>query len=83
MVDLTVEDLQGIIDGLRRDIEEARRNVERLFAVIGAPVGQCRACGEKIWWVKTKHGKPAPFTREGISHFADCPAAHQFRKKEG
>jgi hypothetical protein len=39
----------------------------------------CRSCGKAIYWVVTKNGKRAPYTAEGISHFADCPNAAQHR----
>lgn len=41
--------------------------------------GQCRGCGRKIWWIVTKNGKKAPYTDEGLNHFADCPKANEFR----
>jgi hypothetical protein len=43
--------------------------------------GTCRGCGATIWWVKNAAGKSQPYSRQGISHFADCPKAAEFRKK--
>lgn len=40
----------------------------------------CKACGAPLWFVKHKNGKMAPYTAAGISHFADCPKAAQFKK---
>lgn len=39
----------------------------------------CKGCDAPIWWVPTKKGKRAPFTSEGLNHFADCPAKDRFR----
>ena len=55
---------------------------------------QCRACGRPIVFLPTAGGRSIPVNVETvlpgetvfvagkhISHFADCPAAEQFRKK--
>jgi hypothetical protein len=41
----------------------------------------CRDCNRPIWFVKTRAGKWNPIADEGVSHFADCPAAKEFRKR--
>ena len=41
----------------------------------------CKGCGRTIWFVRLKSGKLAPYTVDGINHFADCPAAAQFKRK--
>ena|GEM_PF-6536872 len=61
-------------------VEEYRDRIEKLLAISGADKGRCRACGKEIWWLKTKSGKAMPWTRDGVSHFADCPQANQFRR---
>ena len=47
---------------------------------------KCRNCKKEIYWVKTVNGKNMPVSigsmNEYISHFADCPAANEFRKKQ-
>lgn len=58
-------------------------NIDRLMKAIGAEPGTCRACGRVIWWVKHANGKRAPYTTEGLNHFADCPNANEFRKPKG
>jgi len=57
-----------------------RRSVVALYRAIGFDEGECRSCGRKVWWVETKNGKRAPYTVDGVSHFADCPSAGQHRK---
>jgi hypothetical protein len=42
----------------------------------------CRSCGAEVLWVLTKHGKRAPINRDGTSHFANCPQADSWRRKE-
>ena len=58
-----------------------RSNIALLMKSIGAELGECRSCGRSIWWVRTKTGKPAPFTGDGLNHFADCKTAAQHRRK--
>ena len=50
--------------------------------------GLCRSCGADVIWVKTLAGKwmpvdPAEGEDEFVSHFATCPDAAGWRKKEG
>jgi len=56
----------------------------------------CRGCGRPVYWIRTKNNKAMPVdTRvdgglepmrdrdgRGLSHFATCPKADQFRKKK-
>jgi hypothetical protein len=57
-----------------------RSNIAKLLANVGDK-GQCRGCGAEIWWIThNKSGKKVPYTPEGLNHFADCPAAAQFKK---
>lgn len=58
---------------------EASHRFRRLLDQVGDR-SRCKACGAEIWWVKHHSGKKAPYTVEGISHFADCPHAEQFRR---
>jgi hypothetical protein len=44
-------------------------------------VGRCRSCDAEILWCWTPANRKAPVNRDGISHFATCPAAGQWRKK--
>lgn len=55
--------------------------IRRLLDLI-ANRDSCKACGRTIWWVRMKSGKMNPITADGISHFADCSNAKQFRKEE-
>ena len=47
---------------------------------------QCKKCGKKIYWAKTKTGKLMPIEVCGLaewqSHFAGCPFAKEFRKSK-
>jgi len=61
-------------------IKRLKTNVLRLLNQVGVK-GRCRGCAKEIWWVKLKSGKNAPYTEEGLNHFADCVKADQFRKK--
>lgn len=61
------------------DIEKIRKNLRSLYKTIGADEAACKGCGRKIFWVKTKNGKNAPFTEDGLNHFADCPESAKFR----
>lgn len=59
-------------------------------------VQSCKACKEKIVWMRTKNGKTIPVNLESlkteevifnpkagmIAHFATCPFADNFRRKK-
>lgn len=55
-------------------------NIRLLLAQVGEP-GKCRGCGADIYWVVHRNGKRAPYTPHGLNHFADCPAAQNFKVK--
>lgn len=40
----------------------------------------CKACGEKLYFVRLASGKQAPYTADGLNHFINCPKAAEFRK---
>ena len=45
----------------------------------------CRGCGKQIYWAKTENNKNIPLSIVGddfLPHFADCPKANDFRKKD-
>ena len=43
--------------------------------------GECRACHAAVRWARhEKSGKLAPFDLDGVSHFATCPSAAEFRR---
>lgn len=63
----------------RAQAKRLRSNIARLLGLIG-DLGKCRGCGTDIYWVRHKSGKKAPYTIEGLNHFADCPAKDKFRK---
>ena len=42
--------------------------------------GNCRSCGQVIYWRLTSTGKPCPWNADGTSHFANCPHAARHRK---
>jgi len=43
---------------------------------------ECRGCKALIYWIKTAAGKPMPVNADGISHFATCEKAAEFRRKK-
>lgn len=48
--------------------------------------GECRGCGEEIFWATTRRGKKMPICQEDdgswVSHFSNCIMANDFRKKK-
>jgi hypothetical protein len=55
--------------------------MKALLKVIAGHPARCRDCGREIWWLVTAAGRKSPYTEEGISHFADCPAAQARRQR--
>lgn len=57
-----------------------RKNIESLFKALQArgPT-PCKGCGKPIWFVTMPSGKESPYTRDALSHFADCEVASQFK----
>ena len=53
-------------------------NINILLSHVG-DLASCRGCGKAIFWVRHKNGKRAPYTPEGLNHFADCPQAKDFK----
>lgn len=62
-------------------LKPAEERIADMLKVLGQE-GTCKGCGAKIWWVKTKNDKPAPYTEAGINHFSDCPDKERFRKPQ-
>ena len=61
-------------------IEALEQRAATLVKLVGEP-GMCRGCGAEIFWVTAfKSGKPIPYDGTGITHFASCPKAGQFRR---
>lgn len=55
-------------------------HLRKLLKALGAPA-ECKRCGQTIYWIVSgKTGKKNPITEEGISHFADCPNAKEFKR---
>ena len=47
---------------------------------IGTEPARCRGCQAQIFWIRTNAGKNMPVDPDGVSHFATCSRAAQFRK---
>lgn len=62
-------------------VTHVRNNIALLYKSIGADQGKCRGCGATIWWVMHKSGRKAPYTKDALNHFADCPRRDQYRKQ--
>lgn len=43
---------------------------------------RCRSCQALIVWTRTPHGKRMPVDADGKSHFATCPQADTWRRRE-
>lgn len=64
------------LQAIERQLHE---NIRRFLANVGNK-GTCTGCGRDIWWVDHSNGKKAPYTEEGLNHFADCPEAARFKR---
>ena len=43
--------------------------------------GFCKGCGVGVFWIRHRNGKLGIYNPDGISHYATCPKAEQFRYK--
>jgi hypothetical protein len=66
------------------ELPTLEERVEDLLEKVADITRQCRACGETIYFVRHRvSGRLAPYTREAINHFANCPGAKQFKRAAG
>ena len=71
---------EGVKEGLQR-ADRVLINIKHLFKIIGKE-SKCE-CGAPIWFIENpKTKKQMPYTAEALNHFADCPVADKFRKKQ-
>lgn len=61
--------------------DDARTRIRSLLKLIAFETRDCRGCGQQIWMVKLANGKTMPVSQDGVSHFADCPNAAEFRRR--
>lgn len=61
--------------------EDFRVRIRALLKLIAFETRDCRACNQQIWMVKMANGKTMPVSQDGVSHFADCPNAAEFRRR--
>lgn len=45
-------------------------------------MSHCRSCKAEITWVETPNGKQTPIEPDGMTHWARCPQARQWKKGE-
>lgn len=74
------DDLRINLEALQ-EVQDLRKRIRALLRNVGEE-GSCKGCQAPIYWVVHRNGKRAPYTVDGLNHFADCPAANLFRKKE-
>jgi hypothetical protein len=48
----------------------------------GLAPARCKGCGAKIYWLETVNGKKMPTNPDGITHFATCARAAEFRRQK-
>jgi hypothetical protein len=59
------------------------QRLERILQLVAEAVRPCQACGVKLYFVRHANGKLAPYTADGVNHFATCPDRDRFKKKAG
>lgn len=65
--------------GVKDMAEDSKSHIRVLLTMIAGEPARCK-CGREIWFIRMKSGRCSPITDEGLSHFADCPNAADFRK---
>jgi hypothetical protein len=66
--------------GCVKECARLSANILKLLSLVAKECRACRACGMTIYMVEHANGKMAPYTADGVNHFANCPKAEQFRK---
>lgn len=81
--------LADIMRGGFQDESAFHRRVLALQVEVAAQIlnvcgdrANCRACGDPIFWMVSKNGKKVPYSLAGHAHWADCPNAEEFRRKQ-
>ena len=65
-----------------KELEHCRATIQALLKHVGTP-GSCKGCGARILWVYHKDtSRNTPYDSDGVSHFATCPQAAEFRKRK-
>src|SRR5574341_2176202 len=63
-----------------RTPDETRQQIAAKFKLWCNHSMPCAGCGAQMFMFATGKRSLAPFTDQGISHFADCPRGMEFRK---
>jgi hypothetical protein len=63
------------------DIEALAERIKALLENVCYDKRPCKACGKSIYFTRTRAGRIAPYTEEGISHFLDCPEWQRAKNK--
>ena len=58
---------------------DVKARITRVLNAAGEPA-HCKECQQAVWFVYHRGGKRGIYTAEGVSHFADCPAAAFLRE---
>lgn len=73
----------GCRDEAVKEIQKAAdEEIETRIRKLGTEIVKCKRCGQEIFFIRTKNGKSMPTILKLLSHFADCPSADEFRKKD-
>lgn len=80
IVDVAITEHSPPIDPKALTVDTMKKRVLSLLQQVGEPA-TCKACDAPMFFVVTRAGRRAPYTTEGLNHFADCPNASMFKKK--
>lgn len=62
------------------ELPPIEKRMSALLQHVAEEVRPCKACGTQLAFVRHRNGKIAPYTLDGVNHFATCPKAEQFRR---
>lgn len=69
---------------MSENLPPLEERVEKLLEAIAEITRSCRSCGQTLYFVRHRaSNRLAPYTREAVNHFANCPEAKQFKKAAG
>jgi uncharacterized protein with PIN domain len=71
---------EGELNALRFRVQTLEANILYLLKNVADSMRPCVDCNAELFFVRTSLGEIEPFTRDGLSHFRNCPHPERFSR---